>query len=371
MISEVVASQVCAMILSATGTLTHNGANNLSWPQGYAFMYFAHVKEANMRVFDTEEELTADQNFSYVNMLPDQAFLANKRPRLVDIEGLEHRTDLLNAKNARNAFRIEVSAKSTRNKMHIAFATICFMWMKTYAEKDRMHSCKSALESYRLQGLHTIGCVRYAEKVGVKRVLLCSRLNGGSCIEDRSNKSTYSVEDIIKSDVCNLIEETRAGRKKVSEGFIHPFLSKIGTLVIPSDEYVVPLTRVEDFSAVYEDGSVDSESSPEPSSGTTGLLSNFLHQTFSWKIARIQRVTVLHNFRKPIGTAILPGRLSDICKENGQSGSDIGSCLEDSNQFPMAASGSAGDHNNLAVICDLQIFPNRPEFKSLCYTFFE
>ena len=182
---------------------------------------------------------------------------------------------------------------------------------------------------------------------------------------------TYSVEDIIKSDVCNLIEETGTGRKKVGEGFIRPFLSKIGTLLIPSDEYVVQLTRVDDFSAVYEDGSVDSESSPEPSSGTTGLLSNFLRKTFPWKIARIQRVRVLHNFRKPIGTAILLGRLSDACKESGQSGSDIVSSLEDSNQFPMAASGSAGDHNNLAVICDLQIFPNRPELKSLRYTFFE
>lgn len=30
--SEIVASQVYAMILSATGTLTHTGANNLTWP---------------------------------------------------------------------------------------------------------------------------------------------------------------------------------------------------------------------------------------------------------------------------------------------------------------------------------------------------
>ena len=186
-VSEVVASQVCAMILSATGTFTHNGASNLSCPQGYAFMCFAHVKKANIRVFDTEKKLTADPNFSYVNMPPDQAYLANKRPSLVVIEGSEHRTDLLNAKNPRNAFRIEVYTKSTRNMKHIAFATMCFMWMKTYAEKDGMHSFKSALESYRLQGLHTIGCVRYAEKVGVKRVLLCSRLNGGSCIEDHAN----------------------------------------------------------------------------------------------------------------------------------------------------------------------------------------
>lgn len=111
-------------------------------------MYFEHVRETNMRVDDTEKEISADRNFSYLNMLPDQAFMSNKKPRLVVIEGFENRTDLLKAENPRNAFRIEASSKASRNKKHVAFATIYFMWMKIDNEKDRLHACKSALESY-------------------------------------------------------------------------------------------------------------------------------------------------------------------------------------------------------------------------------
>lgn len=67
-----------------------------------------------MRIFDAEKELSGDPQFSLVNMLSDQAFLSNKNPGYVVIEGLESRIYLLNKRNPRNAFRNQVSTKASR-----------------------------------------------------------------------------------------------------------------------------------------------------------------------------------------------------------------------------------------------------------------
>lgn len=357
------------MILAATGTMTHNGASNLSWPDGYAFMYFSHVKEANMRVFDAEKELSADPNFSYVNMLPDQAFLPSKNPRYVVIEGLDSRTDLLNTRNPRNAFRIQVSTKASRNKKHIAFATICFMWMKVYYEKDRIHACKSALEIY--QGLQSIGCVRYAEKVGIKRVQLCSRLNGGSCIEDPANQTMVPIYEVTDPKVCILMEDIRTGKHKIGEGVLYPFMKMISSAQVLPVAYAIKLTKVGDSLTTYETPFAGKYASPIPSSGKRVLLSSLLNKIIPWKIQSIRRVTILHSFKKPIGTAILVGTISDLCKENERNGSNNDASSGESTNFPVAASGSVANHNNLAVICNLKILRDRPELRSLRYPFFE
>lgn len=67
--------------------------------------------------------------------------------------------------------------------------------MSLYDGMDRLHVSKSALEGYPRQGLQSIGCVRYAGKVGLKIVLLCSSLDGGSCIEDRASRTMVSIDE--------------------------------------------------------------------------------------------------------------------------------------------------------------------------------
>lgn len=60
-----------------------------------------------------------------------------------------------------------------------------------------------------------------------------------------------------------------------------------------------------------------------------------------------------------------------MCTEKVQGSNFFETSFEDSARFTMSASGVAADHNNIAVICNLQIYSDRPELRSLRYTFFE
>ena len=83
----------------------------------------------------------------------------------------------------------------------------------------------------------------------------------------------------------------------------------------------------------------------------------------------IQRVTVLYNLKTPIGTAILFGKLSETMKQTSH---EVAKRYPDDGRIlPLIASSDAVDPNKIAVICDLKLYPNRPELGCIRYEFFE
>ena len=203
LIPSSLAAQVCALILAGSGHFTHNDGHELAWPDAYGLLYYSHVKDAMLWAFHATKAMVGDTNFAYTNALRDSEYLPGPEtmariPRFVVLQGLENRQNLFNVKTLANKFRLDVSTKTLRVKKHIAFATLCYLWTKTPQSLSQVSACRSTLDKYGRQ-LRVMGCVRFSEKVGFRKINKCSRVGGGTCIKDRESRDEIPSSIVLQA----------------------------------------------------------------------------------------------------------------------------------------------------------------------------
>lgn len=333
-----VANEVSSIILEGCGYFRHNSNGNLDWPLSYSELYCKHVTFLLQRIFEAEKQLLLKPNMRYESILPDNLVF-----RAVKIDGLDQSAGKGKRRAPRdNVFHINLSNRSNTQK-HVAFAALCVAYGKEYGLNVRFHAAKAVLETFRREGDSEIGCNRYRERGSNIKVSSCDRRTDGSCLQ-----SELASELSATLNYVSMLREAAEISTPVAFGTIDLTADSQSNDAVSRDFVPVRITHLfpqTSGSRTETNQNILNDSNTEANNPQIAV-----NKTIPWRKRQLQRVTVLYNFKRPIGSAILVSYLG-IGPESTQLET------ERDEDLPVVACYQAFDPSKAAVIFDLKIHP--------------